>query len=52
MDYKHFGDFNRAVQYGVTSAGLDCQKPNKAPYPDLFTGIPYFMDWILDNIKP
>ena len=41
---------SKFVQYGIVSAGIfECGKI--AGYPDIFTRITYYIQWILDNVK-
>lgn len=43
----HFSDGVRYIQYGIVSFGIE-----GCDLPEVFTKVAYYMDWILENLKP
>lgn len=41
----------RMVQFGIISAGVSVCS-NSSDYPGIYVKVPYFMKWILDQMRP
>lgn len=52
MYFGYTNYFNRMIQYGVVAAGVECEKALTNTFPSLFTDVRFYMDWILNNIRP
>lgn len=42
---------NRAVQYGIVASGVSCNDMRDL-FPGVYTNIAFYMNWILDSMKP